>query len=331
MAVLMMIFILAAAGLQPPPTPMEDPPDGCSRAKTARAGFSVKADALRLKSVNDPLAGQTDVHHYRLDFSVNPATRYINGSNTMTVKTLVDDVTAFHFWLHRALAITAVEVEGETAAWRRLDAEVIEVSLGRSFVKGEIFELRVEYGGSPVTLGWGSIAFDSVDGTPVVSTLSEPWYSYTWWPVKEDSRDKATGELLITVPGRADGGLERCPRRHVDNLSGGRRRFHWSTDYPMSPYLFAFSATRYNTFSDHYASIPKKARCRSSSSSIRTRTRLRESCPMWRLSVDMLSTFGDLYGLYPFIDEKYADLRVRVGRRHGAPDRHRPGWRSGSH
>ncbi len=83
---------------------------------------------LRLKSINDPLNERTDVLHYRLDFDVNPESETINGSNTMTVRALTGGVTAFHFWLHTALRITEVEVDGKGAVWRRLDAEVIEVS-----------------------------------------------------------------------------------------------------------------------------------------------------------------------------------------------------------
>ena len=170
-------------------------------------------------------------------------------SNTMTVKALAEDVSAFRFWLHTALRITNVDVDGARAVWRRLDMEVIEVQLGKSLEPGEGFELRVEYGGAPLTLGWGSISFETEDGAPIVSTLSQPWYSFTWWPVKEDNRDKATGDLLITVPDDltvvANGALEQ-----VDTITGGKRRFHWSTGYPTSPYLFAFAATRYHTFED---------------------------------------------------------------------------------
>jgi len=302
MTVLIMILALGAASLQTPATAEEDPLDGCSRVKTARAHFSEQTKALRLKSSNDPLTGQTDVLHYRLDFEVDPAAEYLSGSNTMTVKTLVDNVTAFRFWLHDAMSISAVEIDGKAAEWQRLDAEVIEVSLGRTLALGENFELQVDYEGSPIAGGWMSIVFESHRGTPVVSTLSEPWYSYTWWPVKEDSRDKATGELLITVPSELTV-VSNGVLADVDNLSGGRRRFHWSTDYPMSPYLFAFSATRYNTFGDTYVhpggSMPVEFFIYPDSDTTSNRAR-------WRLSVDMLATFGDLYGLYPFIDEKYA-------------------------
>jgi aminopeptidase N len=220
----------------------------------------------------------------------------------MTVSALVDDVSFFRFWLHGALSITAVEVEGKAAQWQRLDTEVIEVSLGRTFVRSQTFRLRVDYEGSPQSGGWMSIVFQSQSGTPVVSTLSEPWYSYTWWPVKEDSRDKATGELLITVPDELSV-VSNGVLTGTQNLAGGQRLFHWSTDYPMSPYLFAFSATRYNNFSDNYAhpggSMPVEFFVYPGSDTAGNRAQ-------WRLSVDMLATFGDLYGLYPFIDEKYA-------------------------
>ncbi len=132
MTVLILILAVAAASLQTPSNAGEDLLDGCSRVKTARAHYSKQTEALRLKSSNDPLTGQTDVLHYRLDLEIDPAAEYLSGSNTMTVNTLADSVTSFRFWLHSVYSITDIEVEGETVEWRRLDAEVIGVSLGRT-------------------------------------------------------------------------------------------------------------------------------------------------------------------------------------------------------
>ncbi len=309
MTVLILILALGAASLQIPPAVEADSLDGCSRLKTARAHRSDRAEALRLKSSNDPLTGQTDVLHYRLDLEVDPGAEYLSGNNTMTVMTLVDDVTVFRFWLHSAYSITAIEVEGETAEWRRLDAEVVEVALARTLARGESFELQIDYEGSPVSSDWMAISFESNRGTPVVSTLSEPWYSYTWWPVKEDSRDKATGEVLITVPSDMTA-VSNGVLIDVDSLSGDLHRFHWATEYPMSPYLYAFSATRYNTFGDTYVypggSMPVEFFVYPDSDTDENRA-------LWSLSVDMLATFGDLYGLYPFIDEKYAIYQFPFG------------------
>lgn len=297
-----LLLILMSIGAVQPSVAAMDEPDGCSRTKSARLQLSNRVDMLRAKSSSDPLTGQTDVRHYRLELVVNPESEYLEGLNTMTVGVVKDDVRFFRFWLHEAMTINSIEVEGAAAEWARLDAEVIEVTLDRTYDQGEFFELGVDYEGSPVTAGLMSIVFEKHRGAPVVSTLSEPWFSYTWWPVKEDSRDKATGELLITVPQDltvVSNGL----LVGVENVAGDRRLFHWSSDYPMSPYLFAFSATRYTTFDDIYhhpdGSMPVEFFIYPDSDTVWNRAG-------WLQSVEMLATLSDLYGPYPFIDEKYA-------------------------
>ena len=59
------------------------------------------------------------------------------------------------------------------------------------------------------------------------------------------------GEMLVTVPSDltvvSNGVLVA-----TENVAGNKRRFHWSTGYQTSPYLFAFSTTVYNTFSDTF-------------------------------------------------------------------------------
>jgi aminopeptidase N len=298
----MTILVLIAAGLQP----LADDShriDGCSRTKVMSSRSLQRADELRLKSANDPLADQTDVLHYRLELDVDPTAEYLNGANTMTVSVLADGVTVFHFWLHEAMTISSVEVDGRPVTWQRPDSEVIEVMLDRTFDRQETFDIKVVYEGSPVTTGLMSIVFEQrEDEEVVVSTLSEPWFSYTWWPVKEDSRDKATGELLITVPDDltvvSNGVLVE-----TEYVAGDRRLFQWSSEYPMSPYLFAFSATRYNTFSDWFVhedgSMPVEFFIYPESDNATNRG-------LWRLSLDMLSTFSQIFGLYPFSEEKYA-------------------------
>jgi len=270
---------------------------------------AARTPRLPLKSTDDPLAEQTDVLHYRLDFEVVPMTRFLGGANVMTVRCREDGVTAFRFWLHSAMSITSVRLDGSNAQWRRLDEATLEVELGRSFDSDEVFELEVVYEGFPVTTGLASIVFETQGDWPVVSTLSEPWFSYTWWPVKEDSRDKATGEMLVTVPDEltvvSNGVLVA-----VDNMIGDRKRYRWSTEYPTSPYLFSFSTTAYNTFSDTFfydgGSMPVDFFIYPGSDTTENRDG-------WLLSVDMLSTFEGLFGPYPFSDEKYAIYEFPFG------------------
>jgi len=58
----------------------------------------------------------------------------------------------------------------------------------------------VSYDGCPPRSRRDGIYFGYDADGPVVWTLSEPWYGYTWWPNKDDNDDKRTADLFFTVP-----------------------------------------------------------------------------------------------------------------------------------
>jgi len=145
----------------------------------------------------------TDVLNYDLELEVNPVSQWIGGSNTITVQSVIDGLDAFQFRLRSVYTISALEVNGVPATWTRLNDDTVEVELTPFQDAGDVFDVFIAYAGYPQSQGsWGSIVF-GVRGTnevPVVWTLSQPWWAHTWWPVKEDNRDKATADLTFTVP-----------------------------------------------------------------------------------------------------------------------------------
>ena len=300
--VLSMAALVAAGDHDTQRTTLPEMPLECSRAKTA---FAAAEHDRYSKNIDDPESFKTDVRHYRLDFEVDPDTQTISGSTTMTVASRVEDLSTFRFWLNASMTIRSVEVDGGDVEWRREDATMVDVDLDRSYDEGEVFDIEVSYDGSPVSTWF----FSTQGGSPVVSTLSQPWYASSWWAVKEDNRDKATGELLVTVPSDltvVSNGLLVA----VDNVAGGRRRFHWATEYPTSPYLFSFSATVYNTFGDIFnfegGSMPVDFYVYPDQDTPANRNG-------WLLSLDMLATFEELFGPYPFRAEKYAIYQFPFG------------------
>ncbi len=283
-----------------------DPPESCSRTKTAVTLAEWRAEGEGLKNIDDPESEKTDVRHYRLDFEVDPEAQTLAGTTVMTVASRVDDLSTFRFWLNASMTILSVEADGEEVEWQRSDDAVVDVELGHNYDPGELFEISVSYDGTPVMPGFFQ---NQEDGSPVISTLSQPWYSSNWWAVKDDNSDKATGEILVTVPSEltvVSNGLLVA----TDSVPGDKRRFHWSTEYQTSPYLFAFAATVYNTFSDtlHYdgGSMPVEF-------FIYPERDTTENRNGWLLSVDMLSIFWELFGPYPFMDEKYAIYEFPFG------------------
>ena len=286
----------------------DDHMEACSKARAALARPGGGAPAVRLLSPPaDPTAAATDVLHYRLDLTVDPTAHRLTGSNTITVR-CVAAAASFRFRLDDLFTIGAVTVDGSPAAWHRVDAETVEVTLAPARAAADTFVLVVPYDGFP-TSQYGSIVFSVHSFQPVVYTLSEPWFAYTWWPAKDDIVDKATADLLFTVP---EGLTVASNGRLVaaEAASGGRRRFHWRTEYQTAPYLFSFAATNYSMVesSAAIAGAPMPV-----SLFIYPEHDIPANRNQWLLAVDMLSAFGDLFGPYPFAAEKYGIYQFPPG------------------
>jgi len=292
----------AAARVQPPGM-------ACAQAKAAALERARALEAVLARDLPpDETAASTDVLHYRLDIEIDYDLQRLAGRNTITVRAVQDGVERMVLRLWQGFVAT-VTVDGRAASVQRRNAETLEVALGRSYAAGEEFQVEVAYAGTPQMGGMGSIFFTTHATRPIVFTLSEPWYAYTWWPVKEDNGDKATADLLYTVPASwtvASNGV----LVGVEEVSGGRKRFHWRTDYPTAPYLFFFSATPYTTFEGHFSagntSMPVQFFIYPEHDTPANRT-------AWLWSLDMLGVFGSLYGPYPFLLEKYGIYEFPFG------------------
>ncbi|MEW6249733.1 MAG: M1 family aminopeptidase [Planctomycetota bacterium] len=243
-------------------------------------------------------ADDTDVLHYDYEVEIFPTTRAIAGQTTMTIRSLADNLTTFRFRLHDVLTITALRVGGVNTSYQRLDAATLEATLDRPYARGEVFNLHVEYNGTPQQgLGFGNIYISANRAF----TISQPWFAYTWRPAKDHLPDKTTAAMAYIVPSTwtvaANGLLQG-----IDDL-GTRRRFRWATGYPTADYLYCLGAAdTYNQFEATWTystlSMPLKFFIFQSSDTPSNRA-------AWLKTLDMLTVFSDRYGIYPFLQEKY--------------------------
>jgi hypothetical protein len=279
------------------------PPQTCAHSKMAAAkayaGLSTRdgVPAPRLDRSAD-----TDVQHYWLDLDVNPSTVWISGSNTMTVRSCVDDLTTFIFRLQSNFTMSAVLVGSTPVAWTRLDVANVQVSLDRPYNADEVFTLYVAYSGHPQqNQGLGSITFRDRYDAPEVFTLSEPWLSYTWWPGKDALTDKTTADLWFTVPNTMVVGSNGL-LQGVDTIPPNKLRYRWLSTYPAADYLYSIAATNYHEFNDTWTygehSMPLQFFIYPEHDTPANRQD-------WLLVRTALTTYSDLFGLYPFINEKY--------------------------
>lgn len=316
-----------------PAIAQRDPAAGDRDAPVVRCGKAEAAlrlmRAAKVEPPEQPAAaylaamGDTDVLHNDLDIeltNINPATNSctITGRNTMTIRSTTGALTEFQFRLRNQFSITGAFVNGSTPVTVTAPtSSTRSVTLDRAYGIDEVFTLRIEYNGTTVSAAFGSIEVRTHSGgIPVVASLSEPYYAYTWWPAKDgdvflpgDNSDKATLDFALTAPSSytvaANGLLEG-----VDLLSGSRSRHRWASAYPMTTYLVSFSATQYNSWTVNYAhpggSMPVQFFIYPSNDNASNRLG-------WEKVVTMLGTFRPLYGEYPFVDEKYGIYNFPFG------------------
>lgn len=287
----------------------------CGRAKTAALRTAAGMLGLGPQDfADDPvggggpdLEGPTDVLHNKLDLELVPSTQTIIGSNEMTVLSLTNGLSEFTFRLRSQYVITSATCNGVPITITNVSTTTRRATLDKAYNAGEQFVLAIAYNGVASSKGYGSIEFTSQGGQPLIYTLSEPYYAYTWWPCKDadvgeagDNSDKFTLEMAVTVPDTlvvASNGV----LQGVDPLPGAKR-YRWKSDYPIVTYLVSFAATNYNTWSKSFnyggGSMPVEFFIYPGSDTPGNRA-------AWELCIPMLGTFSEVYGLYPFINEKY--------------------------
>ena len=309
---------VAAVAHDPVGVSDEEPIVGCGKGRALarqyvedqifRAGREEAAEAF----------DDTDVLHYELaieitDIDTDAGECTITGRNRMTIRSEVEGLSEFTFRLREQYVVTGAFANNTIPVVVATDTPTTRVAtLDRAYGAGEELTLTIEYSGTSVPKGWGSIDISTQDalvgGIPIVETLSEPYYSYTWWPVKDgdiglpgDNSEKATMEFSITVPDNftvPSNGLLQS----VVPLAGNRMRFNWASSYPIAAYLVSFAATEYNVWTEDYVhpggTMPVEFYIYPSNDNPDNRE-------AWGKAVDMLGTFVPLFGEYPFINEKY--------------------------
>ncbi|MBU0640366.1 MAG: thrombospondin type 3 repeat-containing protein [Planctomycetes bacterium] len=302
------ISAVCAASVSLPPSDERPEPGRCGHARAAVLRAQPWAEQAARQRLSNT-AGDTDVLHYDLELEVDPGSEWLGGTNVITVRSQRDGLATFQFQLDAVFAITDVTVNGTPAVWNRVDSVTVEVTLDQAYNAGAQFDLAITYNGSPVSRGWGSIEFtEHGNGQPLVATLSQPWWAYTWWPVKDDNTDKATADLAFTVPDNlvvASNGV-----LVAEEDLGAQKRYRWSTAYQTAPYLFCFGAANYHRYVETYGGT-------GGTMPVEFYVFPEDDTPShrndWLETLTMIDVFGQKYGDYPFIDEKYGMYQFPFG------------------
>ena len=248
-----------------------------------------------------------DVMYYSLDLSIDPVSETISGAVELRGTVTAAFLSTVDVDLDDNMVVSAVTYAGGTLAFTHPE-DLLVVTLGRAYTQGEVFSFTVHYSGSPDP-EYGAFGFDSHAGQPMVWSLSEAFGARSWWPCKDVPSDKADSvDVRITVPEALIVASNGTLVSETDN--GATKTYYWRERYPISTYLVSVAIHPYTVYSDWYRYSPTDSMeikffvFPDHYSSVQ---------PTYSMTKDMIAVFANLFGEYPFIDEKYGHAEFNWG------------------
>lgn len=256
-----------------------------------------------------------DVTFYFLDLNVENNTTAISGNTTIKAHSLVPDMQLFAFELIDEMMVDSVHVNGAFCSFTH-SGDLVTVTLPGPAAQGELLSVKAWYHGTPPSGGFFSGV--TTDYNPqydkhVSWTLSEPYAAKDWFPVKQDLTDKADSVwvFLTTSPENMAGSQGLLTG--VTTMPSGKLRYEWKSYYPIDFYLISFAVADYQEYNIY-------AHPAGTSDSVFIQNFIYDhpSClPNVQEGVDntadFIVLFSDLFGLYPFIEEKYGHCQTELG------------------
>jgi len=232
----------AAPQAAPPPTePAADRPP-------------TRADLLR--GEYGPYRANNDLLSYHLDVRVDPARKWISGTNTIRFRMLRND-QRIQLDLYANLTVERI-VLGATPLRFTRELNTVFVDFPEMLQAGRDYSIDFSYSGSPQETGrFGGLAFRTDPaGRPWVTTACEDEGASIWWPNKDQWRDEVEGmRLSVAIPnGLVD--VSNGTLTGKTDLGDGYTRWDWLVQYPINNYGVALNIGHYVHFADRLGDLP---------------------------------------------------------------------------
>lgn len=308
-------LITLAPGSAPLAAPFLWPatPDGPAEVRdeldTAPYLGAWKAQGLRQSRAlaTPPTANQLayDVTWYSLDLAFTPATAQVAGSVRTKARVVDGPISTLELDLAANMVVDQTR-SGALVVSNTHVGDLVTLTLERPYATNEIVDVTVTYHGSPAG---GYFGFPIANGRQLIWSLSEAFGARTWWPCKDANEDKADSvDVRFTVP---TGLITASNGTLVSSSDNGTVAItQWKERYPIVPYLVSIASYPYTTATDWYRPTPTDSM---PISFYMFPESVIGAAPVHAKVKNMLATFAQQWGEYPFVNEKYGHAQFTFG------------------
>lgn len=196
-----------------------------------------------------------DALHYRVSLRLDLAQKEFEGEATVTLAPLAPELQAVVLDAEEFTVRRVVSDWGEPLRFEQ-SARELTVWMPKPLRRGEVRSFTCFYKGRDPKAGLRFVAEKPGTNPALVFSDSWPDHVHHWFPCYDYPNDKATSEIIATVPA----GLSVAANGRLVGVSEDQAShtvtWHWSQDLPHSTYLIFLSAAPYVVVHDRYKTIP---------------------------------------------------------------------------
>lgn len=240
-----------------------------------------------------------DVLHYEFDWKLDFAAQWIEGKAGVTLRSLsATDRITLH--LVDDMHVTGITQDQTPVSFVHQN-DLLDIYPLQILNPDDELTVTIFYSGMPQS----GLNFTFHGEDPIIWSLDEPIGARQWFPCYDVPSDKATVKMHITV---ADDMVVASNGDLLGVVSNPdqTKTYTWEENYPISTYLISIAATNYETFSDVYTSDSETMEVLFYAYP----EHLTQAVEDFSVTVPMIEFYADVFGEYPFLDEKYGMAEI---------------------
>ncbi len=258
-----------------------------------------------------PSMEKYDIKYLKIDLNAEAGSRFLSGTST-TRAIALQPLDSFIIELRNNMIVDSVYINGTKRVFTR-GSDFIYVPLSPVLPAGTTVTAVFYYNG---TAGSGGVFAGTVasNGLTYTATLSESYQAREWFPAKQILSDKIDStDIWITTSAFNKVGANGLLIETVDSPNN-RKLYKWKTRYPMNYYLPSIAIGNYMEYTNYAKPLAMAP------DSIPVLNYIADNVTYFnsvKTNIDktpaFIEKFSELFGLYPFKDEKYGHAQASIG------------------
>lgn len=263
------------------------------------------------------LMNKYDAKFHHLNINVERTGKSISGKirTLAQVKSLTLDTFGVEFY--NTMIIDSARINGALVSPVRLQ-DAVNFILPSSLSQNDMIDATIYYHGNAPTVNGSAIGDGLNNGTSgswgnqVTWSLSEPYSAYEWFPCKQQLQDKLDSSYVYVTTDSANKVGSNGLLTNVVTV-GNKKRYEWKNRHFIDYYLISIAVAKYVDYSFY-------AHPAGTTDSILVQNYIYDNPatltnfkPVIDQTDDLIEYFSDIFGMYPFADEKYGHAMAPFG------------------